>query len=386
MKQMVTVTVFLLGAALGMSAQAQSGRTLEELKAETQARADRNAYPLIGLKPDEVREALGRLKSLDRDEWAASWSQIGERYMARQDYHQAWLYYSFARWPVPNSPGKQRAYEKALDAYLAYAKKYDPPLEVLHVPYEDGQVVGYVRMPKRTNGPVPLIIAIAGLDSRKEEMVERFSPLVERGIAVLALDSPGTGQSGVKAAPGVEKSLSRVLNVVLTRPAIDTKRVAVYGGSFGGYWATILAVTEKPRLRAVVAQSPPVHEYYSRERTYAALKNREYLFDYVPAHMFTYGATNMEQLADLKERMSLKTRGLLDQPMAPMLVIGGALDTQVPIADIEVLMRSGDSPKEIWMHPRGGHMGRDAKTWSDPVIFRRITTPWLLKALEAEPA
>jgi hypothetical protein len=31
-------------------------------------------------------------------------------------------------------------------------------------------------------------------------------------------------------------------------------------------------------------------------------------------------------------------------------------------------------------------MGRDAKTWPDPVIFRRVTTPWLLKALEAEPA
>src|SRR3954464_299791 len=158
------------------SAAAQSGRNLEELKAETQARADRNAYPLIGLKPDEVREALGRLKTLDRDEWAASWSQLGERYMARKDFHQAWLYYSFARWPVPNSPGKQRAYEKALEAYLAYAKRFDPPLEVVRVPYEGSEVVGYLRMPKG-KAPAPFIIAIAGLDSRKEEMVERFSPL-----------------------------------------------------------------------------------------------------------------------------------------------------------------------------------------------------------------
>src|SRR3989440_7411166 len=159
----------LLAAAAVMNVQAQSGRNLEELKAETQARADRNAYPLIGLKADEVREALGRLKSLDRDEWAASWSQLGERYMARQDYHQAWLYYSFARWPVPNSPGKQRAYEKALEAYLAAAKKFDPPLEVMRVPYEGTEVVGYLRMPKGTR-PAPLVIAVAGLDSRKEEM------------------------------------------------------------------------------------------------------------------------------------------------------------------------------------------------------------------------
>ena len=385
MRKTVTVTIFLLTAAFALNCAAQSGRTLEELKAETQARADRNAYPLIGLKADEVREALGRLTSLDRDEWAASWSEIGDRYMAKRDYHQAWLYYSFARWPVPNSAGKQRAYEKALEAYRDYAKKYDPPLEVLRVPYEGGAVIGYLRVPKKA-GAAPLIVAIAGLDSRKEEMVERFAPLAERGIAVLALDSPGTGQSGVKAAPGVEKSLSLMLDAALARGGIDAKRVALYGGSFGGYWATILAVTEKGRLRAVVAQSPPVHEYFSRERTYGALKNREYLFDYVPAHMFTYGATSMEQLAELKGRMSLKARGLLDQPMAPMLVIAGALDTQVPIADIDILMRSGDSPKDLWVHPRGGHMGRDAKSWPDPVIFKRVTAPWLLKALEAEPA
>src|SRR6266852_624438 len=132
-----------IAAVLAALGEGQPGRTLEELKAEAQARADRNAYPLIGLKPDEVREALGRLTSLERDEWAASWSQLGERYMAQKDFHQAWLYYSFARWPVPNSPGKQRAYEKALEAYLAYAKKYDPPLEVLRVQHEGSEVVGY---------------------------------------------------------------------------------------------------------------------------------------------------------------------------------------------------------------------------------------------------
>ena len=72
------------------------------------------------------------------------------------------LRFPLARWPVPNSPGKQRAYEKALEAYWAYAKKYDPPLEVVRVPYEGTEVVGYVRMPKNAKN-VPFIIAIAGL-------------------------------------------------------------------------------------------------------------------------------------------------------------------------------------------------------------------------------
>src|SRR5256885_9662260 len=100
----------IIGLAVALNVHAQSGRTLEEVKAEAQARADRNAYPLIGLKPDEVREALGRLKSLEPDDWAAAWSPLGDRYVASKDFHQAWLYYSFARWPVPNSPGKEKAY------------------------------------------------------------------------------------------------------------------------------------------------------------------------------------------------------------------------------------------------------------------------------------
>src|SRR5260221_183698 len=210
-------------------------------------------------------------------------------------------------------------------------------------------------------GPAAFVVAISGVDSRKEEMVERFAPLVERGVGVLALDSPGTGQSGVKAAPGAEKSLSRMIDAALARPEVDAKRVAVYGGSFGGHWAAVLAVTERARLRAVVAQSPLVHEAFLRERRGALEGNREYLFEYVPAWVFPYGVATMDQLLAALERMSLKTRGLLDQPMAPMLVIGGALDTPVPIADIDLLLRSGDTPKDLLADPKGGHTCPDAK-------------------------
>ena len=41
---------------------------------------------------------------------------------ANADYIRAWRLYSFGRWPIPASPGKQRSYEKALEAFLAHAK------------------------------------------------------------------------------------------------------------------------------------------------------------------------------------------------------------------------------------------------------------------------
>jgi len=396
--------------AAPVRAEPSEGRPLEALKQEAQARADRNAYPLIGLKPDEVREALGAIHSLERDDWAAAWSAIGDRYMARAqaalardpaaadaDFLQAWRYYSFARWPVPNAPGKQQAYDKALAAFLAHGRLLDPPLAVVRVPFEEKagegkagegkagegkEIVGYMQMPPGGK-PAPLVIAVSGLDSRKEDMAERFAPMLAAGVGYLALDAPGTGQSPVKAAPGAERTLVAAIDAVLKRPDIDARRVALYGGSFGAYWATLLAATERPRWRGVVAQSPPVRDSFTRARTLALADNREYLFDYVPAQLFTYdGAATLEQLADLRERMTLDKLGLLEAPMAPLLVIGGVRDTQVAISDIDLLLHSGTTPKEAWINPVGGHMGRDAAAWPDPVIFKKITMPWLLRALE----
>src|SRR6267154_1863438 len=124
-------------------AQAQKERTLEEIKTEAIKRAENGMYPLIGLDPADVREAFAAIKTSDYDEWAAGFSAVADRYMAQAKaaegtdaakasalYVKARRLYSFGRWPVPASPGKQRAYAKALEAFLAHARLMDPPLEV----------------------------------------------------------------------------------------------------------------------------------------------------------------------------------------------------------------------------------------------------------------
>src|SRR5690242_2516765 len=217
---LVISSLLISMATLANAEELPPQRSLEELTAEAQARADRNAYPLIGLKPEEVREALANIKSLDRDEWAAAWSTIGERYMkkaeaarasapadADKDYLQAWRYYSFARWPVPNSPGKQRAYEKALAAFRKHGELLDPPLEVMRVPFEGGEIVAYRQMPKSA-ASAALVLAISGLDSRKEDMAERFQPMLAHGVGYVGVDMPGTGEAPVKIEPGAERMLS----------------------------------------------------------------------------------------------------------------------------------------------------------------------------------
>ena len=93
----------------------------------------------------------------------------------------------------------------------------------------------------------------------------------------------------------------------------------------------------------------------------------------------------VDEMAEILPRMSLVKQGLLGKPMAPMLVIAGALDTQVPISDIYLLLSKGDTPKTAWINPQGGHLGRQVKVWPDPTIFKQVIIPWLLRTLRSEP-
>jgi esterase FrsA len=372
-------------------------RTIDEIKVEAQARAERGNYPLIGLAPADVRDALAGIKTRDADEWAANWSAVADRYVAkaetaaspeekRADYLRAWRLYYFAQWPVASSPGKQAAYQKALDAFVKSTGSFDPPLEIVRIPFEGKEIVGYLRLPPGAAAPLPLVLAVSGLDSRKETMADTYNALIEHGIGYFAVDGPGTGQSPVKVSPTAERVLSKVIDYLDSRKEIDPKRIVMHGVSFGGYWGAKLAIVEHDRLRGVVVQSPPVHNGFQAEFLKTnLLGNREYLFDVVPA--FLNVVENVGSTDDLERefpKLSLATQGLLGKPTTSMLVIGGTRDTQVPIADIELLLNNGDVPKDAWINPKGGHLGRESVGWTDPVIFRKVIMPWEIRMLKGE--
>jgi esterase FrsA len=391
----------ILPLSISCFSQQRAERTLDEIKSEAIHRAENGMYPLIGLDPADVKEAFNSIHTRDKDEWAAAFMGVADRYMnearslektdpakANADYIRAWRLYSFGRWPIPASPGKQRSYEKAIEAFRAHARFWDPPLEIVKIPFEGKEIIGYLRLPKNANGPVPLVLAVNGLDSRKEDLSESFSAILPFGIGFLAVDGPGTGQSPIKVSENAERMLSRVLDYIATRPEIDKNRVAMHGVSWGAYWATKMAIVEHARLRGASAQSPPTDTFFQRDFLMNSLiGNREYLFDQVPALMAIFdNVKTVDEMAEVLPNMSLVKQGLLGKPMAPMLVLAGVLDTQVPISDIYLLLSKGDVPKTAWINPQGGHLGRQVKVWPDPVIFKQVIIPWLVRTLEPEPA
>lgn len=377
---LLSLLLFLF--SLTAAAQIAPTRTWPELRDAVQDRVNRNAYPLTGYNKEEVREVLSRINSLDRDEWARSWMQQGDRHMAKKEYLAAWRYYGFGAWPTQNSEGKRESQRRATAAFRSYAALAQPAIEVLRVPFEGKEITAYLQLPPNVR-PAPVVMSVGGLDSYKEYVVEQYGPdYLAAGLGYLAIDMPGTGESPIKIDVGAERIFSRLLDVLVARKDVDPKRIGFMGVSWGGHWATRVGYTEKDRLRGTVAWAGPVDMYFSKEWQAKALGTREYLFDLFAARSGVYGVSTLDEFYAYGPRMSLKNGDWLSKPSAPMLLVNGEKDSQVPIDDLYLVLRNG-SPKEAWVNPQGGHIGRGAG-WSDARIFKEVVVPWLSTRLNAK--
>lgn len=393
----------LIGALVGTMAFSAPGtlaqsapspdQALAELKSTVQAQADHQAYPITGIDRDDVRMVLAGLKSMDRDEWAAAWSVMGDKHAAaaretadadarRANWRQAWLDYMFGAWPAQTTPGKRAAYKRSTEAFQNYSRLLDFPAELVRIPFEGGAIVGYLQLPKRS-GPAPVVVSIGGLDEYKEYGVEHSSArLLQAGLGFLSLDMPGTGEAPVKMEIGAEREIVAAIDYIAGRPEIDPTRIAINGASAGGYWSALMAYLEPKRIRAAVVRGGPIHEYFQADWQHKSWGTSEYLFGLKEARMTVYGfkSGEDEKFLAVLPTFSLQTRGILEKPSAPMLIVNGEKDTQVPISDLYLLLRTG-TPKMAWVNPIGGHTGRSAE-WNEEKITATVVVPWLASILK----
>ncbi len=354
-------------------------RTLAEIKDDIRSRVGLRA-PFLHADKVESEEALGKLDSIESEPWAAAWSESGARWekiarseeaegnveRAKDAYLKAYGYYGIARHPFPNSPGKQHAYLKTREMYLAASRYFDIPLVRVTIPFQGKEVVGHLRFPRKL--PAPLIMHWGGIDNWKEERHIFAEAFVREGWGCFVMDSPGTGECPVLASPDAHRVHSAALECLIKRPEVDPKRIAVVGASFGGYWSTKMAFVERERLRAVVNWGGGIHYFFQPEWQERSRNAPSYLFDLIEARANLFGKKTFDELIQVMPELSLKTQGWLDQPCAPLLLANGKEDKQVPIEDFYLLLETGD-PKAVRFFP-GGHMG------AIPEIFKTVLT-WL---------
>jgi len=177
---------------------------------------------------------------------------------AGEHLQTAGVLYHFAKFVfVEDMAQLNAAHAKAVDCRTLALPHIDPPGERVAIPYEGHTLYGVLRRPTGVQRP-PVVVMCMGMDSAKEEMATNEYHFLRRDIATLAFDGPGQGEAeyDLPIRPDYEKAVSAVCDFIETRTDLDAARIAVWGVSFGGYYAPRAAAFEK-RLKACIAISGP---------------------------------------------------------------------------------------------------------------------------------
>src|SRR5258708_2424049 len=139
------------------------------------------------------------------------------------------------------------------------AKHFDPPLEIIEIPFEGNKLVGYLQKPPGVTKPA-VVMHWGGVDGWKEDRLKIAAAIMQAGLASLTIDMPGSGENRVLYGdPAAERTYFAWLDYLPTRSDLDGRKVAVWGGSFGAYWAARLAHTAADRLKGGVVHGGNVH-------------------------------------------------------------------------------------------------------------------------------
>lgn len=330
-------------------------------------RARTQRHPFAGTTFSEVAHAIAQLTSTEDIAWVRAFGSLADAHAARGDDAAAAAYWRVARYPAPTSDAKRRAYGNGRAAYLRAARDFDPPLEPIAIPFaglpgEGDTIPAHLRRPTEPSRRA-LVIQWGGIDAFKED--RRGDAFLARGLATLAIDMPGTGESPIRGdAVEPERLWDTIFDWIAMRPDLDPARVAIVGGSTGGYWATRLAHLRRERLRAAVTHGGPAHHAFAADWIRRS-QHGEYPFALAETLAAAFGRRTQEEWIAFAPRLSLLDAGILDRPCAPMLLVNGVADTVFPIDDMYLLLEHGD-PKTARFFA-SGHMGQPYRVAEDTI-------------------
>jgi len=274
----------------------------------------------------------------------------GDPALAAEEYAKAAVFYFVARFPFVSTPAKAEAYRSHIDCYLRSAESFDPPLEIVRIPFEGKEIIGYLRIPPVEKPPV--VVVTGGVDTWKSDVERQVNAMLAEEMAVFAFDMPGTGESQWPLEPDSDRVFSRVLEHLQTRPELDGDNIGVYLQSFAGLFAVKLALVD-PNIKAAVNVGGPIHLAFTPEYI---RKVPEVMIKTIAHAMREDLDASFKTMIARAMPMSLGTQGLLKKPdrQAALLSVNGDQDPLVPIDDLYIISKSGIQQEE-WVYAGDGH-------------------------------
>jgi len=231
--------------------------------------------------------------------------------------------------------------------------------ELVRFPAHDGlQLSGWLYRPAGGfpgGGAGPVVISFHGGPEGQERPSFRsdYQALLARGIGVFAPNVRGSAGFGKKfvnldngplRVEGV-KDIKDCVDFLVSHKIADPKRIGIMGGSYGGYM-TLAGLTEFPDLFAAGADLFGIVNFETffahTEPWMAAISTKEY----------GDPATQKDLLRQLSPLYKL------DRVKAPLLVLHGANDTNVPLVEAQQVaeeLKKRGVPVESVIFPDEGH-------------------------------
>lgn len=213
--------------------------------------------------------------------------------------------------------------------------------ELIHVKSFDGlQVSGFLYRPdaKKFPGKRPIIVSIHGgpeSQSRPIFQARNNYYLNELGVAILfpnVRGSSGYGKTFLTLDNGFKrensvKDIGAFLDWIAKDAGLDAERIAVMGGSYGGYMALASLVHFSDRLRCGV-------DVVGISSFITFLKNtQDYRRD---LRRVEYGDERDPAMAEFLQRISPLTN--VDKIRKPLFVVQGQNDPRVPVTEAEQMV------------------------------------------------
>lgn len=318
------------------------------------------------------------------DQWCREWGRTAEGYeaiaqraeeagnsvTAMDAWRRAALCWHWAKFVFVIDPEQQRA---ASDRTVAdYAKGVTglrPPAERVSIPYGDAQLPAYLRVPAAA-APPPVVVMVPGLDSVKEELQATAEYFLARGMAILAVDGPGQGESeyDLPIEPAYEKVATAAVDFLEGRSEVDAGRAGMFGVSLGGYYAA-RSMAYEPRLRAGVALAGPFR--FDLEWDSLPPMTRD---------TFRHRSRSADDDAARERAGMLTLEDAASHIVNPLLVVHGAQDRLVGRVHADRL--AAEAPgAELLMYEDGNH-GVANRAFESRSVF----ADWLAAKLGAQPS
>ena len=287
----------------------------------------------------EFAEVLARLEKLsDGDVGALSSDTSGRKWVVSFNHDR--------------EPGITYLYDhetgESRELYRPYPH-LDPeqlaPMIPVTIPSRDGlDLHSYLTLPVGVPSEnLPLVLAVHGGPWARDGWM--YTPAVQllanRGYAVLQVNfrgSAGYGKAFQKAAIGqfagkMHDDLIDGVNWAVEQGYADPERVAIFGGSYGGY-ATLVGVTFTPDVFAAAIDYVGISDLSNFMRTLPEIARPHLANNW---HLFVGNPDDPEQLADMLARSPITK---VDQIKTPLLVIQGANDVRVVQAESDNLVEA----------------------------------------------